>query len=597
MSDAASDDVDAAWLYERLREDFIIDVDQRHALFTPKTVVYQILGEHLSGGERSARSMGQTWDALIQNTIAILLHAEPEFRVDACETFFTDQGLERSKKCKKARCFRFIAPKTMELVRDEESNLYRKIFSNNDRQLRRAVTGRPVVNRPAIASSSTVATSSSSGRPQRATQIVEDGEDDEWHAPEEQEEGEECGTGEEGEGGEIEGEILLQAIEEAGAGSDEVEQEGQVGGESDTEGQQQDFRLSHPLVYQDNIYVVEFFCGVATCVRQMRKRYGESAHCLLVDIRSPEECGIIDMVGDDHTPGWKNITFIQQDLKHLDTDEMKLWVEKKLGTTVDNIHRFHASVRCDSFAGIDQVNPNPARTVSGGIASDKAVQHNIIVKNLCTIVKFIRGHNSRCCISLENPAKGSFFQIRLVDELMSEKGWHLKQGDHCANASELLDGSVYGPVSRRMPKPPYDGVGGLYAKKPTKYGLTAIMPRFKLSECAGVECRMKVPDTDYHVLCVSKEKGKSKYGQRKVVGAGKAAVPLGVHDAIWKSHLEWMVKWDGSSFDCTVCGEPGSLLICEEKDCDRAQHAKCSRYDTLADPWYCNRCALEKDLI
>ena len=97
--------------------------------------------------------------------------------------------------------------------------------------------------------------------------------------------------------------------------------------------------------------------------------------------------------------------------------------------------------------------------------------------------------------------------------------------------------------------------------------------------------------------CVSKEKGKSKYGQRKVVGAGKAAVPLGVHDAIWKSHLEWMVKWDGSSFDCTVCGEPGSLLICEGKDCDWAQHAKCSRYDTLADPWLCNRCALEKDLI
>ena len=142
-----------------------------------------------------------------------------------------------------------------------------------------------------------------------------------------------------------------------------------------------------------------------------------------------------------------------------------------------------------------------------------------------------------------------------------------------------------------------DGVGGLFPNKPSAYAISGVMHDFVLKECDKVQCRMKVPGADYHVLVVSNETGKSRPGQRKVSGRGKAAIPKGVHDKIWQSHIEWLKTEDGFAYECAVCGETGLLTCCEADGCNRAQHVHCSKMDTKEEPWFCNTCAYEKGSI
>ena len=108
---------------------------------------------------------------------------------------------------------------------------------------------------------------------------------------------------------------LLEGIEEAGAEQDEREEQRDLEeGEQvdfelpesgrDEEGVERDeieiqdltqavagresggeFRLTHPLVYQHTVIVVELFAGLATCIRQMRERYGDHMMGLFVDNR------------------------------------------------------------------------------------------------------------------------------------------------------------------------------------------------------------------------------------------------------------------------------------------------------------------------
>ena len=156
---------------------------------------------------------------------------------------------------------------------------------------------------------------------------------------------------------------------------------------------------------------------------------------------------------------------------------------------------------------------------------------------------------------------------------------------------------VWGPKSFRQPKPPFDGAGGLFPNKPSGYGITGVMHDFMLIECEKAQCRMKVPGEEYHVLVVSNETGKIRAGQRKVDGRGKAAIPKGVHDKIWQSHLEWIATEDGHSYECAVCGGLGLLTCCDKEGCNSAQHVRCSKMDMKAEPWYCNVCALEEGCI
>ena len=197
-------------------------------------------------------------------------------------------------------------------------------------------------------------------------------------------------------------------------------------------------------------------------------------------------------------------------------------------------------------------------------------------------------------VSLWRIHQPGLFRIPLVDALISKHPWGFTQGDHCANADEELDGVVYGPKYNRFPKPPFDGTGGLFPKKPSSYAHANTMPGFELDECQKSQCRMMVPNTDYHVLAVSSETGKTRRGQRKVTGRGKAAVPKGVHDKIWRSHIQRMMLDDFHDFDCAVCGSmSGSLLRCDGRDCTRVQCEDCSVMDSQSDPWHCNQCVLE----
>ena len=172
-----------------------------------------------------------------------------------------------------------------------------------------------------------------------------------------------------------------------------------------------------------------------------------------------------------------------------------------------------------------------------------------------------------------------------MQNALSSGLWTIVQGDHCANADPILDGRVTGPKLHRT--------GALFSKKPSVYCCRNIEEHLELKQCAKHGCRMKVPGESYHVLQVSNQTGVNRPGQRRMDEHRKAIVPLGVHDALFSSHLRCINEsYAARTNRCSKCRGTGQLLHCSNLQCKRAQHEHCSRLASDNIPWLCDSCAL-----
>ena len=332
---------------------------------------------------------------------------------------------------------------------------------------------------------------------------------------------------------------------------------------------------------EDVIYTAELFAGSGTCVRQMKKRYPNRAKGLLVDKKPAIEIGLEDLLVDNMS------VFVQYDIKTLTYTQFDAWCRFYLGILVSRLDRLHISVECNNFSNVSRCAGDPQRDTDGNVLREEAQQTNIMIENLKSIVTEIRKRNSLILITWENPAKGPFLRCFPIQTMTTDKQWIVRKGDHCANADEELDGIVHGPVEFRE--------GGLFCEKPSDWCILGVLPRFQLNQCARDGCRMKVPETNHHVISIMRPKGPIPHGQRLATKSQKARIPLGVHDKIWEAHIEWIERYDGHDYTCARCMQGGDLLCCDTKGCSLAQHEDCSsKLPVGNNKWFCDHCELEK---
>ena len=210
-----------------------------------------------------------------------------------------------------------------------------------------------------------------------------------------------------------------------------------------------------------------------------------------------------------------------------------------------------------------------------------------MIENLKVIQSEIRKRNSRILITWENPAKGGFLKSIPIQTMTTDIKWVVRKGDHCANADEELDGPVHGPPDQRE--------GNLFCEKASDWCILGVTTRFRFNQCARDGCRMKVPGTNHHVLAVMRPQGPKPFGQRLATQIQKSKIPMGVHDKIWESHLEWLETDDGHAYNCAKCMGTGILLCCDTPGCSLALHEECAwKIPTAKGKWFCNHCELEK---
>ena len=192
--------------------------------------------------------------------------------------------------------------------------------------------------------------------------------------------------------------------------------------------------------------------------------------------------------------------------------------------------------------------------------------------------------NPNILITLENPAQSSFLQCPIVQLRLVEEQYIVRKGDHCAGATEELDGVVFGSRANRQ--------GGLMPQKPTIFACINVEEQMHLLQCHIDGCRMKVPGTGYHVLAITSTAYKKKYGQRRVKPDQKAKIPLGVHERIFRSHIRQLYKGTTNrhSSRCAQCGQTGNLMRCTTTECRRAQHRAHSVCKEPQEHWKCDSC-------
>ena len=326
------------------------------------------------------------------------------------------------------------------------------------------------------------------------------------------------------------------------------------------------------------IYVVELYAGTATCIRQMLAKFGDRLRALIVDIDTIEKIGVADIVDR------KRVFFKKFDLANVEPRDFEHWCLKFLKIEASKVHRVHASFNCMTFAFINLCNKNAPRDKYGNAVGEIGGQHDQMLIKLLVLYNYLITRNPLMLQSIENPQHSSFLRSSIIRGLIQDESWHTLFGDHCAGASELLDGKVHGPAHYR--------IGGLTAEKSTVYLVRNISSHLQLLKCKVDGCRMKVPGRDYHVWIVANHTGEARFGQRRMPKSVKAVIPLGVHKRIFDDHREHICTNGRHSDKCANCGKGHALLLrCQNPDCRRSQHPDCS--DDIPDNsgiWRCDTC-------
>lgn len=340
----------------------------------------------------------------------------------------------------------------------------------------------------------------------------------------------------------------------------------------------------------DDLIILELFAG-AGCVTEATKVYASTINknirALLIDFVDCEEAvtrheRLRVLLLDE------NVHYFQMDLSQLERSDIPQLLHHFIGCTLENVDVMHVSIDCSTFSNAARA-IKIHRTMDGAAVSAEAVGASKTLRTMFKLAYWLTEVNPLCLITFESPARGSFRSQPEVQQALRLPNWWLLSGDYCANASEQYDGIVEGSTRNRK--------GGLWPQKPTVMLVHGIDWNFQLKSCAGKDCRMVIPGTKKHALVVCNNDGMIR-GQKTINDWQKAYIPLGLYIDVLHAHNDWIQGKDGYSAWCLKCGDGGSgLIMCDNSHCHRVQHSTCKGiYSSDEDPWFCDVCAIEKEL-